>query len=285
MFRYNFMRFPGFRDRALTLSYDDGTIHDKRLTEIMKKNGIKGTFNLNSASFGKGRRMTLEEAKETFADDSFEVAVHGYVHFPLTSIYGNSDDLGAVTAEVAIDRNNLEREFGGIVRGMAYACGEYDDNIVDALKKCGIVYARTVNRTYDFRIPTDWLRLPTTCHHACENLMELLEEFLVPTDPDKYWRVEPKLFYLWGHSYEFADADNWEIIEKFCERAGGHDDVWYATNMEVYEYIHAFDSLVFSADMSKVYNPTAIPVYMRYYKKNYLINPRQTVSIAFPEDY
>ena len=108
-FNYEFLRFPGFLDKALTLSYDDGTVFDRRLCEIMKKNGIKGTFNLNSQRYGKDRRLTLEEAKETFADDSFEVAVHGYVHFPLTSIYGNSDDLGAVTAEVAIDRNNIRK--------------------------------------------------------------------------------------------------------------------------------------------------------------------------------
>ena len=35
-----FLRFPGFRLKALTLSYDDGTIHDRRLVEIMKKYGI-----------------------------------------------------------------------------------------------------------------------------------------------------------------------------------------------------------------------------------------------------
>ena len=29
-----FLRFPGFKRKALTLSYDDGTCHDKRLVEI-----------------------------------------------------------------------------------------------------------------------------------------------------------------------------------------------------------------------------------------------------------
>lgn len=34
---YKFLRFPNFRNKALTLSYDDGVIHDKRLLEIMSK--------------------------------------------------------------------------------------------------------------------------------------------------------------------------------------------------------------------------------------------------------
>ena len=42
------LRYPGGRCKALTLSYDDGVQTDVRLIEIMKKNGLKGTFNLNS---------------------------------------------------------------------------------------------------------------------------------------------------------------------------------------------------------------------------------------------
>ena len=69
-----YLRFPGFRRRALTLSYDDGVRQDKRLISIMKKHGIKGTFNINSGLFSAERsevekgRMTVEEAYELYAD-------------------------------------------------------------------------------------------------------------------------------------------------------------------------------------------------------------------------
>ena len=56
------MRFPGFKGKALTLSYDDGVVQDIRLVEIMKKYGIKGTFNLNSGIPAGGRRIELSEA-------------------------------------------------------------------------------------------------------------------------------------------------------------------------------------------------------------------------------
>ena len=42
------MRFPKGKAKALTLSYDDGVEQDIRLMDIMDKNGLKGTFNLNS---------------------------------------------------------------------------------------------------------------------------------------------------------------------------------------------------------------------------------------------
>jgi predicted ATPase len=41
-----YMRFPGGRHKALTLSYDDGVEQDIRLIGIMKANGLKGNFNI-----------------------------------------------------------------------------------------------------------------------------------------------------------------------------------------------------------------------------------------------
>lgn len=40
--------YPGGKFKALTMSYDDGQIHDRRLVEIFNRHGIKGTFHLNS---------------------------------------------------------------------------------------------------------------------------------------------------------------------------------------------------------------------------------------------
>ena len=45
--RRRFLRFPGFKLKALTLSYDDGVRQDKRFISILNKHGIKCTFNIN----------------------------------------------------------------------------------------------------------------------------------------------------------------------------------------------------------------------------------------------
>ena len=47
----NYMLFPGGKQKALTLSYDDGVQQDIRFIEILDKYGIKCTFNINSYSF------------------------------------------------------------------------------------------------------------------------------------------------------------------------------------------------------------------------------------------
>ena len=270
------MRFPGFKLRALTFSYDDGVKQDRRLIEIMQKNGIKGTFNINSGLYakvpnGSGNRLTLEECKELYYDSGMEVAVHGYKHAKILEL-----DSAQQTFEILKDREELEKTYDRIIQGMAYAYGDYDSNIVEILKNCGIKYARTTVSNENFEIPTDWLRLPATCHHKNEKLFNLLEEFLKPEE-EQYIRRNPRLFYLWGHSYEFDNDNNWERIEEFCEKVGNRDDVWYATNMEIYDYVKAYDSLEYSIDGKTVHNPSGIDVYVDYYGFN-VIKPGETIK-------
>lgn len=276
--KYTMMRFPGFKCKAVTLSYDDPVIFDKKLMEILDKYGLKCTFNLNSGVFAKtsgGRLMTEEEAISLFSGCRHEIAVHGLMHLSLAEL-----DKSVGAQEILLDRMNLERIFGKIVKGMAYANGSFDDKTVEMLKICGIDYARTVVSTHRFDIPQDWLRLPATCHHGDPELDNLTDEFLKDYEQnDHYLHKNPKLFYLWGHAYEFNDHDNWEIIEKFAEKVGGRSDVWYATNGEVFEYVKAYDSLIFSISGKTVKNPSAIDVYTNLYGKETLIRAGETVVI------
>jgi len=168
-------------------------------------------------------------------------------------------------------RLQLEEQLGIIIRGMAYpdtgirrfSNGANYENIKQYLQDLDIVYARSLGADNNsFMLPTDWYNWIPTAHHANPKLMEWIDEF-VNMDVSKLYitRQDPKLFYLWGHSYEF-DRDGWELLDKICEKLSGHEDVWYATNMEIYEYVKAYDSLVYSADASRVYNPTLVDVWL-----------------------
>ena len=255
------MRFPAGKAKAFTTSYDDGVQQDVRLIELMRKNGVKGTFNLNSGCFApegteypKGqvhRRMTEKECLSAYAGSDIEVAVHAYTHPFLEAL-----PTSAVMSQVIDDRRALEKAFGRIVRGMAYPYGTYSDDVVNTLRLAGIVYSRTVEARLNFDIPRDWLRMGATCHHKHPALFDLGDKFT----NDKPSR-EPWMFYLWGHSYEFEGDDNWDRIEDFLARIGGHDDVWYATNIEIYDYVQAFRSIIYSADAKLAYNPTVTDVW------------------------
>lgn len=277
----HYIRFPGFKKKALTLSYDDCVRQDKRLISIMQKYGLKGTFNVNSGmfadSFDKNEtcgRMTKSEALELYNQPGIEVAVHGYKHLSLDKV-----DSDLAINDVVYDRRELENCFGRVIKGMAYANGAYNDEVVEILKKSGISYARTIISTEKFDLPTDWLRLPTTCHHANPKLMQLAEEFVKDEGQEYYWATKMQLFYLWGHSYEFDQPNGWEIIEKFAKFIGGRENIWYATNGEIYDYLQASNQLQFSADGKFVRNMSCMDIYIDYIENKRIIYAGKTIEI------
>lgn len=271
-----YMRFPGGKAKTVTLSYDDGVVYDIRLMEIMDKYGLKGTFNINAGLFKKeesdsDRRMTQKQVLDLYTNSGHEVAIHGLGHPYLEQLPPNR-----ATYEVIEDRRRLEQLFGCTVRGMAYPFGTSSDTVVEILKNAGIVYSRTIVATESFGIPTDWLRLPATCHHNNPKLMELAERFLTDS---RVGQRAPQMFYLWGHSYEFNDNDNWEIIEQFAEKMGGHEEIWYATNIEIFDYITAYKQLRFTVDMDLVENPTATDLYFEWNGKSYMVKAGETLKV------
>lgn len=276
---YRFLRFPDWKLKAVTLSYDDGVVFDRKMISILDKYGLKCTFNINSELYANetgGRRLTKDEATELYKNSPHEVAIHGAKHLSLAEVSPE-----AATRDVIVDRENLEAQFGRIIKGMAYANGSYNDTAVEILKNSGVKYARTTIATNAFDIPTDWLRLPSTCHHTAANLDELTDKFLSIEEGGYFWGNAPKLFYLWGHSYEFNDNDNWEIIENFAKKVGNREDIWYCTNGEVYDYVKAFEKLEFSVDGKIIKNPTDTDLYLCYYRKNILVKACSTLNVEF----
>ncbi len=256
------MRFPEGKKRAVTLSYDDSMEADKCLIDMMEKYGLKGTFNLIPGWFAKEgttypegetyRPVTAKMAEDIYDHPLAEVSNHGYRHKYMSSL---------TTTEMAEDmilcRKSLEQIFERHVTGMAYPYGWYDDRLKQVLKICGIKYSRTVDDTYDFDLPEDWLEWHPTCHHDYEHLMDLAQEFLDMKDIEN-----PRLFYVWGHTFEFERNDNWDHMEQFMKKISGYADIWYATNGEIYKYVEAYKSLEYSADGTRIYNPTKIPVWV-----------------------
>ena len=285
--RYKFLRFPEGKLKALTLSYDDGVRADIRLAEIINAYGIKCTFNINSGNLptsANPNKLSADEIREHLINTGHEVAVHGKHHMAP----GIANSTLAIK-DILDCRIEMENTFGMIVRGLAYPdsgitkihTGNSYETIRGYLKDLGIIYARTLaGDNNSFALPSDFYAWMPTAHHANPNLMKWAEEFVSISEKDLYLtRAYPRLFYLWGHSYEFNNNDNWNVIEDFCKTVAGKDDIWYATNIEIYEYIEAYNSLVTSADGRRIYNPTLKEVYMFIDGKTLSVKPGETIFV------
>ena len=249
--------FPGGKAKALTMSYDDGKVTDERLVEIFNKNGIRGTFNLNYGIIknedpAKAKYPRLKEDVVKTLYKGHEIATHTYTHPTIARC-----PLTQVASEIIRDRQGLEEMTGEIIRGHAYPNGSYSKEIEELFSSLGIAYARVVETKADFELPEDPMEWKATCHHNDPKLMEY-GRYLAELNKPQYL----KLMYVWGHSYEFEDRDNWNVIEEFCEYMGGRDDIWYATNIEIIDYMEAAKRLRFSCDCTRVSNPNSISVWL-----------------------
>lgn len=275
-----FMRYPQGKARALTFSYDDGVVEDIRLMRLLSEHGLKGTFNLNSGLFapegetrpqsGPQGRLTEREAVAAFTGTPHEVGLHGLTHPFLEQM-----SPARQAYEILEDRRRLEALFHTLVRGGAYPFGTYNEDTVRALALCGVAYCRTVASSHGFEQPADWLRLSPTCHHGDPQLFPLATRFLAEPAAAK-----PLLFYVWGHSYEFAQQNNWDVMERFCEQVAGREDVCYATNLQLCDYTAAFRALQSSCDGRLLHNPTATAVWYSHLGQIGCIQPGETRALA-----
>lgn len=250
--------FPDGKNKVLTMSYDDGREADIRLIKIFNDNGIKGTFYLNSGYIDKsfndniknfGRRIKEDEIKELYK--GHEVATHTVTHPTIARC-----PISQVVNQIVEDRKKLESIVGYPVRGLSYPNGSYSEEIKNMLPYIDIKYGRIAGSSGNFNMPSDLYQWEATCHHN-KNLLELANEFLIKDRPQHL-----HMFYVWGHSYEFNRDNNWELIEEFSQKMGNRDDIWYATNIEIVDYLYAFNRLIFSMDGSFVYNPSVQSVWV-----------------------
>ncbi len=204
--------------------------------------------------------------------EGHEVAVHTFSHPSLDTLTD-----AEIVDEVLQDRKNLEAITGGIVRDMAYPNGLWETVRVPAITAvAGVVYARTTNSTHQLHIPQKFMMWYPTCHHNDAQVFELIDRLF---EPERPYGNRPRLLYIWGHSYEFNNQQNWDRLEAICARLSGHEEVWYATNIEIYDYVTAYNSLIKSADGHTLYNPTVIDLYACVYNRNITIPAGQMVKI------
>jgi peptidoglycan/xylan/chitin deacetylase (PgdA/CDA1 family) len=170
-------------------------------------------------------KVMPEEVRDLY--QQHEVAVHTLTHPNLTQV---TDD--EIIRQVVQDRINLEKLSGQKVFGMAYPCGGINNNehVAEILRQhTGIRYARTITSTYSFEPQANLLQFHPTVYHIMEleKLFELGRQFI------DLEAETPKLFYIWGHSYEFDIHDTWSDFERFCRLVSGKKDIYYGTNKEV----------------------------------------------------
>lgn len=249
------LRFPGGGSKALSMSYDDGSEHDRRLVALFNAHGLAASFHLTSSALGEPWRIRREEVAALYA--GHEVACHGATHADLTRL----DDAG-VRAELAADRASLAALTGQPVRGLAYAYGAHDARIERLAGEAGFAYGRGLGDAGDLALPAAPMALATTCHHG--QALARAPAFLDAAADRLVWmRVRGHSFELDGFMTDDRGKD-WGYMEEFCRRIAAAGGVWAAPLLAVLDYLAAARSLVVTATAAgqAIRNPSPLPLWI-----------------------
>lgn len=157
---YQFLRFPGGKPKAVTLSYDDGNTADMKFNDIITRYGLKCTFNLLGSLVEDESRLTVDYIKSEILGRGHEVANHGYDHrsqIKIRPIEGIRELLDC--------RLTLEKTFGTIIKGFAYpdtspnsyTHSDTYERVKNILREVDVSYARCAGEDNNkFLLPSDF---------------------------------------------------------------------------------------------------------------------------------
>ena len=197
------------------LSFDDGTIYDRRFVELLNRYNFKGTFNLNSGLEDfvwyyedrfPVRRQILSEIGDLYR--GHEIASHSLHHHWLNTLTPPQ-----ISREIGEDCENLKRIFGlkEIGFGVPFtACAEREIRLIRKYVR----YIRLSEFAETFALPEDPYHIPIHALYNDADIREKLTRF-AESGP------EDSLFVMAGHSYELEALNHWDYMEELLQFLSG----------------------------------------------------------------
>jgi len=219
----------------LTTSWDDGSVEDLRLAEMIARHSLGGTFYIpRECIFGK--RLSVEEIRELASIPGVEVGAHTISHANLRDL-----SVEEVRAELVEGKDWLQDILGEEVRAFCYPMGKFRRWMIREVAKAGYVAGRTtMNCRMDLKFNP--LCMPTTVQvypHSWSSQMRhaLLERNLRATSIlRRPWKAEDApskivcdavasssvaQIHVWGHSWEVDNEGLWELLDQLLVRLAG----------------------------------------------------------------
>jgi len=187
-------------------SWDDGTIFDMRMADLLYKYNIPGIFYIPSNTM-----LSDEQIKNI--SDFHGIGGHTVNH---------PDDMKKLSyedqfAEIKNNKDWLEGVIGRRANGFCYPKGKGDETTIKAIKKAGYREARRVgwgNKEF----PKDMFNIvPTAFAHPDKTKFGGKSWYDYAMD-----QLNDEYFHLWGHSHEIEKYNMWHDVDQFFKVLKNH---------------------------------------------------------------
>lgn len=197
------------------ISFDDGTIYDRRFVTLLNQYHLKGTFNLNSGLEDfvwyyedrfPIRRQLLSETVEQY--HGHEVASHSLHHHWLNTLTPPQ-----ISREIGDDCETLKRIFDLKEIGFGVPFTACDEREIRIIRKF-VRYIRLSEFADSFDLPEDPYHIPI---HGLYNDADIREKIIRFAECNQ----ENALFVMAGHSYELEVLQHWDYMEQLLQFISG----------------------------------------------------------------
>jgi peptidoglycan/xylan/chitin deacetylase (PgdA/CDA1 family) len=231
----------------VTTSWDDGDILDKRLSNLLSRYGLKGTFYISKDY--RSNRLADKDMRDIA--QVHEIGAHTLTH----------PDLRALTpeeqrAEIKGSKGWLETIVSSEIKMFCYPKGLHNNSVVEIVREAGFLGARTTelgsfNISNPFLIQTTIQVYPFPFRNNLRKFLQpyqqrasALKKLGVPMLSMYSWLSmakatfdialnHGKVFHLYGHSWEIEKYGMWNELEKFLQYIGNNKHCVYLTNSEL----------------------------------------------------
>jgi len=238
----------GFRRAFVTVSVDDGHLTDLHTADLLARYGIRATFYVPARN---PERPVISESQIRELAAAFELGGHTMNHVPLNSV-----PLVRAWEEVSSGKLWLENVLGRRITSFCYPRGKYSRRIAATVKKAGFLGARTcfLNRhdfpadPYSWGVSTqgrDHSRIIQLRHAFLERNFRGALNFLRIHKSTTDWathfsyaldwvQANGGIAHLYFHSWEIAEAGEWDKLEGVLRRIRDQTDLNRVTNGELF---------------------------------------------------
>ena len=236
-----------------TTSWDDGSIYDMKLAELLLKYGIKATFYIPIKNVEGRKTLSAKQIQEI--SQYFEIGSHTYSHVRLTSILYQ-----IAREEIKMGKSELEHIVGKSITAFCPPGGNWNKYILQLAKEENILFLRstgymrmrTLKEKNNNLLHTTLQLYPhklysylisTVRRVDIEGMKLILENFKWISEWNRFSRkllynskVEGGVFHLWGHSWEIEELNLWGTLESFLkDLISEKNKIIFCTNSEVWE--------------------------------------------------
>lgn len=191
----------------LVTSWDDGSVLDIQVADLLEKYKLRGTFYVVCDFVGKDGYLTWQQIKE-LDSRGFDIGSHTVTH-PMDLKMVHDEEL---FYEVQSSKDIIENVLGHNITSFCYPRGRADERVKQMVAEAGYIEARGTGKPGITKIE-DKLYKPGTIHIF--QRPEYHEVPIISYAREVFNKLEREGGYcnIWGHSAEVEKNKLWSVLD------------------------------------------------------------------------